>query len=388
MAATAITSWSLSGASEKLSQAIVPERVRRPVDAIRTLWATGAFRDPKTLMTQFRHRSSVKRMTRALFYHRYATATLLGVEAGVYDALATGPMNHRELAEACDINPRGADALLRILESQGAVIRDGSRFKLSEFAAEFLAHGGPASVADTLELMAAQAAAFGDLREGLRTGEVSSELNIFSDSGRHNAFLNAVNSYLHWAAPELLRRVELPEIRSFIAGSMGVSFSAHVLQRFPDAKVTFGCLDHLVKEIPRLRETYKVPPGAVTGMHAHGGDPSQDKWGDENYDLVLLTKKMILEPDQRIGEKFAAKAFDVLRPGGVAVLWETVHTDSGPTPLARAMEAVMDLVTAPSGLVNTESDLRRTLGNIGFSKIEIVPCLGNQTSFVVARKSA
>ena len=385
MAATA--AWSLNGASGKLAQAMVPERVRRPVDAIRTLWSTGAFRDPKTLMTQWRHRNAVKKLTRAIFYHRYATAALLGVEAGVYDALVAGPMTHEELAVACDLNPRGTDALLRILESQGAVTRSGKRYALTEFAAAFLAHGEPTSVADTMELMAAQAAAFGDMKAGLRTGDVSPELNIFSDSGRHNAFLNAVNAYLHWATPELLRSVELPEIRSFIAGSMGVSFSAHVLQRFPNAKVTYGCLDHLVKEIPRLRETYQVPASAVTGMHAHAGDPSEDTWGDEDYDLVLLTKKMILEPEQRIGEKFAAKAFDVLRPGGVAVLWETVHTDSAPTPLARAMEAVMDLVTAPGGLVNTESTLRTTLGDIGFSKIEIVPCLGNQTSFVVARKA-
>lgn len=385
MAATA--AFRLSSASDKLAQAIVPERVRRPVDAIRTLWATGAFRDPSTLLTQWRHRHSLKKLTRALFYHRYATATLLGVEAGVYDALLGRPMTPGELSDACDLNPRGADALLRILESQGAVVRSGGRYALTDFAAAFLAHGGPASIADTMDLMAAQAAAFGDMKEGLRTGAVSSGLNIFSDSGRHNAFLNAVNSYLHWATPELLRSVELPEIRSFIAGSMGVSFSAHLLQRFPEAKVTFGCLDHLVKEIPRLRESYRVPASAVTGMHAHAGDPSEDTWGDEDYDLVLLTKKMILEPEQMTGEKFATKAFDVLRPGGVAILWETIHTDDKPTPLPRAMEAVMDLVTAPSGLVNTESIIRTTLGDIGFSKVQIVPCLGNQTSFVVARKA-
>jgi hypothetical protein len=101
---------------------------------------------------------------------------------------------------------------------------------------------------------------------------------------------------------------------------------------------------------------------------------------------VFLTKKMILQPEQRIGEKFARKAFDVLRPGGAAIFWETVHTDGMPTPLQRAMEAVLDLGASPGGLCNTESGLRTLLSEIGFRQIEIVPCLSGQTTFVVARK--
>jgi len=162
--------------------------------------------------------------------------------------------------------------------------------------------------------------------------------------------------------------------------------SALLLERFPEAKVTYGCLAHLVREIPRLREDYAVPANRVTGMHAHGGDPSADRWGGESYDLVFLTKKMILEPEQRMGEKFAAKAFEVLRPGGAVVLWETIHTDFRPTPLPRAMEAVMDLIASPTGLVNTENGVRSTLETIGYKKVEIVPCLGGQTTFVIARK--
>jgi hypothetical protein len=234
--------------------------------------------------------------------------------------------------------------------------------------------------------MTAQAAAFGEVPARLRDGHAPTALDIFADGSRYRAFLGAVNEYLDAAGRDLLARVDLGRVERFIVGSMGVSFSSLVLERHPEARVTYGCLEHLVREIPRLRERFHVPPERVDSMHAHGGDPSADKWGDERFDLVFLTKKMILQPEERIGEKFAHKAFEVLAPGGTAIFWETVHTDDRPTPIARAMEAVLDLFASPGGLVNTERSLSAMLRGIGFRSVEIVPVLSNTTTFVVARK--
>ena len=167
---------------------------------------------------------------------------------------------------------------------------------------------------------------------------------------------------------------------------MGVSASAAILERFPDAHVSYGCLPHLVREIPRLRERYGVPPARVVSMHAHGGEPEGDRWGSEAFDLVLLTKKMILAPDARLGERFAQKAFQVLRPGGAVVLWECVHPDAGATPIARAMEAVMDLAASPQAPAKSARTFERVLTDIGYREVEVVSCLDGDTTFVVARK--
>ncbi len=222
----------------------------------------------------------------------------------------------------------------------------------------------------------------------MRDGSVPAKLDIFSTDGDYLTFLDAVNSYLYWASVELIRKARLSDVRSFIVGSMGVSFSARMLEAFPEARVTYGCLEHLVREVPRLRQIYDVPEASVDGMHSHSGDALADRWGEENYDLVFLTKKMILEPEQRTGEKFAAKAFEVLRPGGVAILWETVHPGDGPCSLSTAMEGVLDLGASPTAPVSTEPGLRSLLKAIGYRSVEIVSCLGGQTSFVVARKGS
>ncbi len=365
---------------------LVPAPLRKSVRTVRMLWATGALRRPGELVDRWRHRDAFKQIEKALFYHRYAAAFMLGHELGIYDQLYAGGKRIDEIAEACGIHPRAAEALLRILTGEELLVRIGDEYQLSEFGRLYMAREGRLSLADSFDLMAAQALAFAELESGMKTGQVPAALDIFSADGRYQAFLNAVNTFLYYAGADLLQRIELPEIRSFILGSMGVSFSSLLLDRCPDATVTYGCLEHLVREVPRLRDQYNVPAERVAGSHSHSGDPTADRWGNEDFDLVFLTKKMILEPETRMGERFAAKAFDVLNPGGIAIFWETLHTDDRPTPLARAMEAVLDLGASPVGLVNTETSITAMLDNIGYRDIEIVPCLDNSTTFVVGRK--
>lgn len=373
--------------SRVLFRALAPEPVMRFVEQVEAAWSTGLLSDPFWLARQWRHRRPFLRLQKALLYHRWVTALLLGHEIGLFNVLGKGPRDVAGVARACHIHPRAADQLLRILRAEGLVKKSEDKYALTAFASTYVKEGGRFSVAPMLSLMAAQASAFHELPDAMGTGKVPAALNIFDEDGRYKAFLGAVNEFLHYAGRDLMLKTKLPEVRDFIVGSMGVSFSAVLLEKYPEAKVTYGCLEHLVREIPRLRKQYGVPRSQVTGMHAHGGDPQADRWGDEAYDLVFLTKKMILAPEERMGEKFAAKAFDVLRPGGVAIFWETVHPDGKTTPLAAAMEAVMDLGASPTGLVNTDAGLTKILTDIGYANVEFVPVLGGLTTFVVARKA-
>ena len=298
-------------ASASAFQRLLPERVKEQANRFRLMWALGGFSKPLALIDHWRHRYSFFRVQKAFLYHRYATALLLAHEIGVLDQLAQGARSAASLADVLDVHERAAEAILRILESEGFTIRTGQQYELSDFARDYLTESGRYSMSPILDLMAAQAAAFPAIPEGMRTGEVPKVLDIFDTKGRYKAYLSAVNAYLEMAGRDLLSRIELPQIDTFILGSMGVSFSALVLERCPNARVTYGCLDHLVREIPRLRHQYRVPANRVAGMHAHSGDPGDDRWGDEAFDLVFLTKKMILEPENRIGEKFAVRVISV-----------------------------------------------------------------------------
>lgn len=367
---------------------ILPDRLLRTAERARLLWSARRSVSPTALARGLRHRRSFGRLERALWYHRFASALFLGVRAGLFEALRERPRSTTELASALGLASDAADNLLRILESEGFVARRGERWERTAFAALALDGRGPTSQGAMVELMAAQAASLRELERGLRDGSVPRELDVYAGEGRYDAFLDAVNGFLFWAGRELLQRIELPDVRAFIVGSMGVSFSALVLEHRPEARVTYGCLDHLVREIPRLRATYEVPDERVRDTHVHAGEPEDDDWGDGTYDLVLLTRKMILQPEQRLGERFARKAREALRPGGMLLLWEAVHTDVGPSPLATALDAVYDLSASPTAPIRTAGSFRELLHDLGFEGVEVIRCLGGETSFVVARRAA
>jgi len=360
--------------------------MRSPVAIARTLRASGALDSPSALLKSLQFRQPLQRVTRSFHDYRWATALLLAHELGIFSLLAKRSHSPAEAAAALGAHTRSTEALMRILEAERLLVRRGDRYRLSPFASEYLVPWREHSLSPLLALLAAQASSFPDILRGMRDGSTPPALDIFNLQGRYRDFLDAVNDYLLVAARDFVSKVSLPDVRHMVMGSMGVSTSAVLLDHLPRARVTYGCLEHLVKEIPRLRQRYGVPPTRVVGTHEHGGNPSEDRWGDEAFDLVFLTKKMILAPEERLGQRFAEKAFRVLNPGGVAVFWECLHTDDRPTPLGRAMEAVMDLGASPCGTVSTEHGIQSQLSDIGFAKVEIVPLLLGELTFVVATK--
>ena len=356
------------------------------IERARSFVATGALSRPRELLRRARFHREFAAVDKAFFYHRYATALFLAQRSGLFDVLTDQEQPVPVLAEQLGYEVCTVDTLLRILESQQWVERTASGARLTPFAELFLHDETMYSGRPMLELMGVFANAFPEVEHGLKSATTPAALDVQNVDGSYRLFLSAVNNYLYWAGHELLQRATLPDVRSFIVGSMGVSFSARLLQHFPASKVTYGCLEHLVTEIPGLRQQYGVAHERVVGSHAHGGDPQEDQWGEETFDLVFLTRKMILEPEHELGVRFARKAFDVLNPGGVAIFWEVVHPTAGIAPLSVAMEAVFDLAASPSAPSRTKRCFEHLLLDIGFSKVDLVPCLAGQTSFVVATK--
>src|SRR3990172_4405465 len=107
------------------------ERARAWLRSLRMVAATAG---PGALLDGLRHRRELRRVTRALHYPRFASALLLAHELGVFEALARGAGTADAVAAACGIGAAPAEALLRIVESEGMVQRgpDGG-FALRRF---------------------------------------------------------------------------------------------------------------------------------------------------------------------------------------------------------------------------------------------------------------
>lgn len=364
----------------------VTAQLRGHAAQLRGLFRDGLREGAERAAALARHGLAYRQLRRSLLHHRAMVTLLHARRFHVLETLASGALGETQLARRCGLHPAAARTLLVILEAQGAVKRRQAEWELTAFARAALLDSGPLSLGPLLELLGAFASGFDDIAEGMRTGVSPPGLDILSDESRSEAFLQAVNMWLDMAGRELLTRLELGEVRSVIAGSMGVSMSALLLERFPRASVTYGCLEHLVRRIPDLRARYGVEDRRVDGMHAHAGDPEEDRWGCESYDLVFLTKKMVLDPQRRLGERFVRKAFEVLNPGGTLLLWEAIHDDEGATSLALAMETVLDLGVSPTGALHTKGSMTALLEREGFENVRFFTCMGGETTFAAAAK--
>lgn len=380
------TKEGLAAGMRRLVEQVLPDKWSARLGLVRGLFLKDTGDQWRRLMLVARHFQAYRTIDRALFYHRFAANILLCHSLGIFDALREGALSVDEVADRCSIESGATHQLLRILESQQLLERRGDDFEMGDFASEFFDPHSLVSMVPMLDVCETYAQVFPDFVDAAQGGTTPAMLDIFDESGRTDALLEGVNYYLDQAVRELIARVDWPPIRHFIVGSMGVSFSALVMSEFADARVTYGCLPHLVERIPRLRRRYEVPADRVDEMHDHGGDPAGDRWGREAFDLVFLTKKMILDPAQGLGERFADKAYEVLNPGGVTVFWETIYDDDEATPVDRAMEGFLDFGVSPTGPVLTRRRFRRRLEEIGFCDVHVVECLEGATTFVVARK--
>lgn len=360
--------------------------IRRPIDGLKSLMAAVDLAELGELAGSPRDLARFAHLQGSFFNFRYLLSVLTAREVGLFCALEDGPMSLSELARGCQIHAQAARTLGRVLESQGLVSMEAERVRLNPFSARYLTAGGETSLLPVIDLLLTYARSFEQIIDGLRDGVTPEVLDVRNDGPTTDSILDSVNAHLAQAAAELLKRADIPEVRRFIVGSMGVSFSAELMRRQPAARVTYGCLDHLVARIPRLRRDYEVDADRVDGMHSHTGEPSGDRWGEEAFDLVFLTRKMILAPEDDVGEKFARKALDVLEPGGVAIFWEAVHPQAGPSPLGLSLETFFDLGMSPAAPLKTDAAFRRTLRDIGFDGVDYVGCLGGSTTFAIARK--
>ena len=381
--------WRPIAAVGELLEERIPERWKSRLGLVRSLFVKDPVEQLRRLALLIRHFEEYRQIDRALFYHRYASTLLMAHELGIFQALEDGEPEGAtpdEVASGCDMDAAAAHKLLRLLESQRFVDNRDGRYRAREAARQLLGDDSPVSLKPMLDIGVCYASAFPAMVDGARSGQTAPMLDVFDDDGRVDALLDGVNAYLDQAGRELVARVDWPPIDNMIVGSMGVSFSSLLLSQFPGAQVTYGCLAHLTERIPRLRREYDVAPRRVVETHDHGGDPSEDQWGREAFDLVFLTKKMILAPEDELGEQFAKKAFDVLNPGGVTVFWEAIFDDGQPTPIQRAMEGFLDLGVSPTGPLLTHRKFRNSLRQIGYRDIEYYDCLEGATTFAVARK--
>ena len=296
-----------------------------------------------------------------------ARAVIEASRAGVFEALAEGPLTADELAWRCALNPAAAAKLLGALATSGYVAYQpsGNRFGLTTMARKWMLPSSPISLHDKMLFTFDEGEWITRMGEFLHTGRDvtgGGHRGMPQDAAFWRRYQRAMRSLASIAVGEFARRTYVPhDARAMldIGGSHGL-FSAAICRRHPGLKATILDLPEAIEQAAPLLEAEQMG-GRVT---YRAGDVLTTDLGDHTYDVVLISN-LVHHFDGLTNRALMKRIARALRPGGAVVVQELIRRES-PTEGGQ-MGALLDLyfaMTSESGTwsVSDIADWQREAG--------------------------
>jgi SAM-dependent methyltransferase len=244
---------------------------------------------------------------------------------GVFDALADGERTAGQVAEACGLDPVGAETFLNALNGFGYVRRRDGRYRLTRASAKWLTSASKDSQVEPMLFFADLWDAIASIEDGVRTGVPLEFHHAERPPEFWEHYMRALAQFAALTASELTRRVRFhtPPRRLLDVGGGHGAYSAAFCRRYPTLSA----------------EVLDLPPAAAQGraiVAALGasdrvafreGDLRTADWG-EDYDVVLIFNVLHNLTEDESRQAFC-KARAALRPGGTLVVMDSEHTGGG-----------------------------------------------------------
>ncbi len=313
-----------------------------------------------------------------------AKVLLSAVELGLFTALAAGPMTGRELREALKLHPRADpdffDTLvaLHFLEREG----DGSeaRYRNTEETALFLDRSSPHYVGGILEMANARLYRFwGDLTEGLRTGQPQNEIKhtgasmfaeLYRVPERLEQFMDAMSGISKGNFQALAEKFDFSRYRTLcdVGGATG-QLSMAVARRHPHLR----CVSADLAVVKPIAERHIAAAGLADRVTAI----TLDFFAEPLPQADVITMGLILH-DWNLEKKLhlIRAAYDALPPGGAFIVVENLIDDARRENAFGLMMSLNMLIEFGDAFDYSGADFSRWCREVGFSRTEIIPLAG------------
>ncbi len=324
----------------------------------------------------------------------WASKTLLSaVELELFTQLGGGELTGAELGDRLGLHPRAIYDFLDTLLSLGFLERDGTgsdgRYRNSAQTAAFLDKRSPTYIGGLLEMCNSRLYRFwGDLTEGLRTGEPQNEIRhtgtsmfeeLYRDQERLEQFMDAM--------------------RGIQMGNFHVLAERFDFSRYQTACDVGGATGQLSLILAARHQHLQcasfdlpvVEPIAKRTIEAAGlGDRVRTAAGDFFTDPLptadVITMGNILHDWNLDGKlHLIRRAYEALPAGGALIAIENIIDDDRRENAFGLMMSLNMLIEFGDAFDYTGSDFAGWCTEIGFREIEIVPLTG-PTSAAIAYK--
>ena len=318
----------------------------------------------------------------------WPSKTLLSaVELGVFTELAKGPLSGDVLRQRIGIHERSARDFFDALVALGMLERDDDKYTNAPDVDAFLDKAKLSYAGGLLEMANTRLYTFwGNLTEGLRTGQPQSEIKtggdffgvLYSDPARLREFAQAMTALSMGSAMAIATKFPWQNYKTFMdVGTAQGNVPVQVARKFPH--ITGGGTD--LPPLEPIFNEYIAAHGLSDRLQFQRHDffaepfPSADVliMGHILHDWDLVEKKALIKG-----------AYDALPAGGALIAYDAVIDDER-RENAFGLLMSLNMLIEGRGFDYTGADCRGWMAEAGF-KDSYVEALAGSESMVVGIK--
>lgn len=314
-------------------------------------------------------------------------AVQAGVENGVFDALAEGPLDAAALAARTGASRRGLDALLPALAGLGLLVRDGAgRYGLGEEARRHLVSTSPAALTGLIRHLSDQLLDnWRKLPLAVRSGKPVVAVNDeTTGSPFFAAFVEALFPMNRLAAETLAAHLDLKakagpvSVLDLAAGS-GV-WGITLAESAPYVTVRAVDWPAVLPVTRRVAERH----GVADRFTFVAGDLASADFGAGH--AVAVLGHILHSEGERRSRALLARCHQALAPGGVIAIAEFLVEPDRSGPLPSLFFALNMLVHTEEGTTFSFPEIAGWLEEAGFAEPYLLPVPGPSPLILALRR--
>lgn len=254
-----------------------------------------------------------------------ARAIMAGSSLGVFRALAERPDDPEGLADRLELDPVGADVLLKALHACGYVVERGGRYRNGPPVERFVLPGSPASLESWVGTFGYDMwETFGELERALRTGEPSGLHDRDPDDPYWERYMRGLFDISKLSAAIVARAIPArsPGRLLDLAGGHG-GFTMAMCRRHDGLEATVLELEGAA----RIGRQIVAEQGMEERVQYRIGDIFESDLGIDND--VVMAFSIVHHFDSERNVELLRRARAALRPGGTMAVYELERPPEG-----------------------------------------------------------
>lgn len=320
--------------------------------------------------------------------YRAARVLFTAARLELFDQLSQGPRSLAAICATLDTRPRPTEALLDALAALGFLRKQDAAWELSSTAREHLLENAPGSLASELKVQDLLWDSWGELERVLREGKPRASLprRLAGQPGFAEDSFRSASARERGAAATLVEAIDCSRAGALLAFGGSAACSLAFLERWRKLRVDLICLPETLRLIQGLADTsaHRDRLGLLPGDYRHW-EPLP-----ETYDVVVLSH-VTNQLGETSNRDLLHRAHLALRPGGHALVHDSMTEDHGISPLSASLLSVHLGVHTEEGRSHGAKNYLRWLRAAGFTDIQDHPIAAgaqDASRLLIGRKEA